>query len=594
MQIKISNKYRGKCEVCCEWVSPQTGYVCLEDGKFMKQATSGYTAVWCAKHVPDVPLGERKLTVQGKVITPCYEKDNIDLFRALPGARWNPKEICWDVSLASGDRYRLLEVADKLGLAVDPELRKIGLNEQASNAKDSGLFNYQVHAVDWMSRGNKRFLADDMGLGKTIESLMSIPENTPVLVVAPANVKYNWVDECKKWRPELKSVPLNGRGSFRFPKPGEVIIVNFDILPSWAEAVKVEGGKPWELTIRNPSTHPVPKGLIVIVDEAQKVKNYKTLRSKRVKGLCHVAERVWGLSGTPLENLQMDLWGTLESLNMNHVVFGTWKKFCKYMNACRTPYGMEFGTPEPIVPELLRRVVLRRVREEVLPDLPLRTYHAIRVDLTKSLVIDLDDRWDNWEDKEQLPPFEEFSTIRRQLAEAKIPILTEMVEDHEEQSIPLIVCSDHKSPVEAIGKRDGWGMITGNTPAKKRQEVVTDFQAGRLKGIACTIVAGGVGLNMHRAWKMIRVDRSWVPANNDQIECRICRIGQTSQKVEIVDLEGDHVLERHISKLLTYKQQIIAAAVDTVIEGKVPTTPRKTTAQIPADPRNVRYADMPF
>ena len=158
-----------------------------------------------------------------------------------------------------------------------------------------------------------------MGLGKTIQTLMALPKECAAMVIAPAAVKYNWKQEAEKWRPDLQATVINGSKSFRLPAIGEIVIVNYDILPEYVEPVKISPqSKSWEVKVEWPSEQMAnhSKKIILIIDEAQRVKNYKTKRSKRVKGLCMSVSKVWALTGTPLENRPQDLYGILESLQM--------------------------------------------------------------------------------------------------------------------------------------------------------------------------------------------------------------------------------------------------------------------------------------
>jgi SNF2 family DNA or RNA helicase len=279
------------------------------------------------------------------------------------------------------------------------------------------------------------------------------------------------------------------------------------------------------------------------------------------------------LSGTPLENRPEDLFGTLESLQMQKVVFGGWNKFVEYMNGWRNPWGgYEWGIPKPIVPELMRRVMLRRIRTEVLPDLPTKTYSNLKVELPKTLSNRLDVLWEQYENvisSKELPPFEEFSAIRAELAASRTEALIELVEEHEEDNIPLVVFSSHLAPLNELAKRDGWDKITGETSAANRQEVVRRFQNGELKGVAVSIRAGGVGLTLTHAWKAIFVDMDWVPSANQQAEDRICRIGQNSQKVEIVRMVSNHVLDQHVQDLIAWKMNLIDKSINDTIKVNV-------------------------
>jgi SNF2 family DNA or RNA helicase len=194
----------------------------------------------------------------------------------------------------------------------------------------------------------------------------------------------------------------------------------------------------------------------------------------------------------------------------------------------------------------------------------------MQVDVPAKLQRYMDQLWDEWEEllgadrmeDRELPPFEEFSKLRAQLAESRIPVLLEVAEEHEETDTPLVVFSSHLKPLNALAERDGWEKITGDTPPRKRQEIVRRFQAGELKGVAASIRAAGIGLTLTRAWKMLFVDMDWVPGMNSQAEDRICRIGQTSHKVEIVRMVSGHTLDQHILDLIAWKIGIINAAIN--------------------------------
>lgn len=553
-QVKyFSNRFAGTCKVCRNRVSENSGFCGKEE--------TGYVC-YCRDHVPtQIVSAVRKMTKDGFVTTP-YEPQNLPLLRSIPGGRWNPDRKGWTFSLAMGDRQRVLEIADKLGLEVDAELRQVEITEQAEAANTAGLYPFQVTGVNWLALRNKALLADSMGLGKTIQALVALPKLARTIVIAPAAVKYNWADEAKKWRKDLTPVVCNGKDSFQFPKDGEIILINFDILPARFEEMSAEDAA--ELA-----------KCVVIVDEAHKCKNWKTARSKRVAAMAKAAKAVWGLTGTPLVNRPGDLFGVLSSLNMAYEAFGGWKNYCKLFGAFQNTWGgMEWGTPDASVPERLRRVMLRRRKEEVLPDLPKKTVTTLTVNgMSKSLAAKLDafeDEWGGVIEAGELPPFEEFSAIRAMLAESRIDALLEAVEDHEEQEIPLVIASAHLAPINALASRDGWAVITGATKAEDRQNIVRDFQAGNLKGVGLTIQAGGVGLTLTHAWKMIFVDLDWVPANNLQCEDRINRIGQT-RPVEIVRMVSDHILDQHVLALLAQKIAMIDAAVEKENAGVVPT-----------------------
>ncbi|RJQ25039.1 DEAD/DEAH box helicase [Candidatus Parcubacteria bacterium] len=581
----------------------------------------------------------RKLTADGKVFTP-YDPNILPLLRSFPGARWNPGERCWDVSTSQSDRFRVLQIAEKLQLEIAPELKKIEVTEQAEFASHKGLYPFQIVGVQFLSCGKNRLLGDEMGLGKTVQALCGIPKNGKGLVICPNGLKYNWRNECIKWRSDLKPIVCNGKESFRFPNSGEVLIINYEALPDWLTAApKVllgpglskdyfhlseagpnlleQAGKVYLLsndyfckvcegsgcrTCKNKGENPKASnvqlskstiewlanssmdGVIGIYDEAHRVKNWKSLRSRRVKTLSKHVTKVFALTGTPLLTRPSDLYGVLDNCGMAYEVFGTWGKFMGLYNAYKDRWGgITWGEPSPEVPERLRRVMLRRTRAEVLPDLPKKTYNTLVIngmsDDTRKIMDKLEDEWGEYiYTSEELPPFEEFAALRASLAKERIPALEEYVEDCEEEGVPLVVASAHRAPIDFLAGRKGWGVITGSTPPEVRQQVMDSFQAGKLLGVGLTIQAGGVGLTLTRAWKMLFVDRDWTPALNAQCEDRICRIGQESDKIQIDIMTSDHVLDGHINNLILKKIALIEASVEKTYTPTIVGTPNAPTS----------------
>lgn len=402
----------------------------------------------------------------------------------------------------------------------------------------------------------------------TVQSLAALSEDGYGLVVAPAGLKYNWKEECLKWRKDLIPTILTGKDSFRWPHKQELIITNYEILPDWLKPpTKCKNYREiiqkWEKQLK--LNHPEGQNITLIVDEAHSCKNYKTQRSQKMKTLAGLVKNVWGLTGTPLMNRPIDLYGVLDSLKMSYLVFNGLDHFRQLFGAFQNNFnGWEYGNPSPLVPELLRRVMLRRKREEVLPDLPDKTYTVLQIDLDKKLNKEMDILWEEYEKTliaKKLPPFEKFSEIRERIAFQRIDSMLEFVENAEEEEVPLVVFSCHLAPLDRLLLREGWTTITGDTKPERRQEIVNDFQNGKLKGVGVSIRAGGVGINLSHAWKALFVDLDWNPSINEQAESRLLRIGQKSNKVNIVRMVSNHPLDIHISKLLTQKIEMIEKTI---------------------------------
>ncbi len=526
-------------------------------------------------------MARRELTADGYVYSP-YEEAALPLLRAMPGARWDRQGRRWRVSTNPEDRDRLLELADRLRLRVAPELRKP--TEMRDLAEDrvwelqqrTGRYPYdfQRQGILWLLEHTRALLADDMGLGKTMQALWALADDARALVICPSSLKHNWEAECALWRPDLTPVVLGGWGAFRLPRPGEVVITNFEALPPTENktargATPRRGRRPWEPEVYRYDTRDV----VVIVDEASFAKNPKSERGKATRALAGMARQCWLLTGTPLLNRPLCLWGTLRAGDMHELVFRGWGDFAHCFHAKRNRWdGYDFGPPRPEVSEKLRRLMIRRRKEDVLDQLPeVRVRDVLSGTLPRHLRGKMDMAWQGVLGFEQgakrmtrglLPRLEEFSEVRAMLAESRIGDMLSLVEQHEETETPLVVFSAHRAPIEALATRDGWGVIMGGQSPIATQDVVRRFQAGELKGVGLTIRAGGYGHTLTRASDVVFVDQSWVPSENRQALDRVRRIGQAASCILVTRLVSDHPLDRHVLKLLDDKQAVIDGAVE--------------------------------
>lgn len=604
--VAMRNKIAARCAACDThlaagagwsrrdfrrgWLSACDAPACLARAGFANEVTAA----------PAAADTRRELNAAGEVRVPYRAGDAGEaeraILRAMPGSRWDRDARCYRVSLAAQDRPRLLELADRLKLEVAAELRAgapgtsvaAALAPEAAaageRARAVGAYAYQVAGVEWLALRARALLADDMGCGKTMQALLWLPEAAEcrAVVVCPKSVARSWERECRRWRPDLRPV-VAAKGSWRLPEPGEVLVTHYEALPAPAALGSVEALAP----------------LAVVLDEAHRCKSYRpgytdrdgkevaakgAQRAVRAAHLARSASRALALTGTPLLNQPFELRAVLELVGAAYEAFGGFPRFVRLFQGSRDRFGgYTWGTPLPEVPELLRRVALRRTKAEVLGDLPPKVRTRRPVELTGALRKAADAAWGLWgsygvDDEtglpDALPPFTEFSRIRAQLAESRIPAMLDRVEDYEDAGKPLLVFSAHRAPVDALADREGWATITGDTPGDRRDEVVQEFQAGKLKGVALTITAGGVGLTLTRASDVLFVDRDWVPANNLQAEDRVHRIGQKGDAVQIEILESDHALDRHVQDLLDAKTRLIEAAV----EAQVKVTPATATA----------------
>ncbi len=287
---------------------------------------------------------------------------------------------------------------------------------------------------------------------------------------------------------------------------------------------------------------------------------------------------LWGLSGSPMLNRPEELFQVLSVMDLHNEAFGNWRNFLHVFNGSvgeNAGKKYEWGDPLPEAAVLLKRVMLRRERKDVLKDLPEKMYTDITMDLLdkkiqkqlNGIIKELEEAGLDIETMEladlmkQQVIFEQLSRIRADLARVKIPQMLEFVEQCEDNEEPLVVFSAHRDPIDYLNTREGWTTITGSTTIPQREEIIADFQKGKYKGLGITIQSGGVGITLTHAAHALFVDLMWTPALNAQGEDRLCRIGQT-RGVQIYRLVCNHPVELRVHELLTIKKEIIANSID--------------------------------
>lgn len=424
------------------------------------------------------------------------------------------------------------------------------------------LYPFQRAGAEWLARRQRALLADEMGLGKTIQVLAALPRDARVLVICPAAVQGSWAAEFARWRSDYRVTnPMPRR--WRWPEPSEVIITSYGRLPTPEQA----------------PSRSIPPDLRIVADEAHYLKSGRSKRTKAFRRLSdHVTGAVWALSGTPVLNPNsraQELWSVLRSCRLEVAAFGNWAGFVRAFAGHTNRWGAyEWGHPTSEAVAGFRKVALRRLRADVLPDLPpkMRRFTTVKAPAAVVRAADeiaefleragIDVASASKQDFESAVPFDALASYRAALARARIPAMLERVAEYEDNELPLLVFSAHREPIEELGRRKGWGTILGGVSAEDRTKRIESFQSGQLCGMALTYGAGGVGITLTRAAHVLCVDLPWTPAELAQAEDRACRIGQTAATVAVEILTTDHPVDQRAIELITEKQRYLDAAVN--------------------------------
>ena len=485
-------------------------------------------------------------------------------------------------------RARLAELAQmKAGWSLtgdadlaDTALRLDGLDRLTPLREPRGLQallrDYQRYGLGWLQflreAGFGGILADDMGLGKTIQTLAHILVekeagrlDRPALVVAPTSLMFNWRAEARRFAPGLKVLVLHGperRGEFQWIKDADLVLTTYPLLVRDLDAFKLER---WHL---------------LILDEAQAIKNARTRASRAVRQV--PARHRLCLTGTPLENNLSELWSQFDFL-----IPGLLGSDAAFRTHFRQPIE-KLGNDERRT-QLGRRIrpfFLRRTKAEVAPELPpkteivrsvplggaqLRLYESVREEMQERVrrafrvegpergrIIVLD----------ALLKLRQICCdprlLKRQangggVGSAKLRLLMDLVPEMVIEGRRILLFSQFVSMLEIIERElqqrgIAYLKLTGQT--RDRQKVVEAFQAGRAPVFLISLRAGGLGLNLTAADTVIHYDPWWNPAVEDQATDRAHRIGQ-DQKVFVYRLLTEGTIEDKIQQLQASKRELI-------------------------------------
>lgn len=438
------------------------------------------------------------------------------------------------------------------------------------------LRDYQTTGFQWLARlsswGVGACLADDMGLGKTVQALAAIllrAAQGPTLVVAPLSVTSNWLEEAARFAPTLH-VQVFGPGDRKqvldFLQPFDLLVVSYGLLPLEGELLATV---PWQT---------------VVLDEAQAIKNMQTKRSRAAMGLraeCRIIT-----TGTPVENHLGELWTLFNFLNPG--LLGSYKKFNeKFALPIERDQDKE---ARQRLRKLIRPFILRRLKSDVLQELPAKTEITLEVEMSpeeqllyeaqrQKAMATINAHQDEAAGPQHLRILAEIMKLRRlccnpnllladaKIASSKLRVFGDTLRELLENKHKALVFSqfvDHLGIIRDYLDKEkiSYQYLDGSTPIKQRRERITDFQNGSGDVFLISLKAGGAGLNLTAADYIIHMDPWWNPAVEDQASDRAHRIGQ-DRPVTVYRLVMKDSIEQQIVNLHKQKRDL----ADSLLEG---------------------------
>jgi SNF2 family DNA or RNA helicase len=466
----------------------------------------------------------------------------------------------WDV-MTKGKPMEELEVPDNIKATLRP---------------------YQERGFQWLwflySYGLNGILADDMGLGKTLQAIVALQQaknkhgQFPSLIVCPTTLVTNWQNELNRFAPELDVLQLTGSeryDAYQEIRKADVVVTSYAILRRDINALK---GYPFRFAI---------------LDESQQIKNKDSQTALAAKEL--QSQHRIALSGTPIENRLSELWSVFDFLMPDFL-----ERFEDFRRRFIQP--IEERANQDAARRLNKQVspfILRRLKRDVLKDLPPKMEQVLYCDLTdnqRQLYLDVLEKAreelmnEAIERGGKISHQHVFSALTRLrqvcnhpallgpdlsgglMESGKFEALQDLLQNAIENGHRVLLFSQFVQMLKLVErwlKTQGieYEMLTGATKSEERQGKVDRFNKDeRLKVFLVSLKAGGTGINLTGADTVIHYDPWWNPAAEDQATDRVHRIGQT-KKVFVYRLIARGTLEERIMQLKAQKKDLVDGVI---------------------------------
>jgi superfamily II DNA or RNA helicase len=439
------------------------------------------------------------------------------------------------------------------------------------------LYSYQRQGALFAAKAGRCLIADEMGLGKTIQAIAAIEilarhaDVRRTLVICPTSLKHQWAREIQTFS-DRSALVVEGSAAARsrlYAAKSFFHIVNYDVVPRDLEAIQA----------LRPDA--------IILDEAQRIKNWKTRSAKAVKRL--ESDHAFVLTGTPLENRLEELHSIVEFVDRYRL--GPMFRFLHtHQHVDETGRVVGYRKLDDIS-RTLEPILVRRAKASVLTELPERLEKRFFVPMTeqqmrhhednREIVARIVAKWRRYGYLSEIDQKRLTAALQNMRMSCNSTYLLDGETDFghkadelavlleeilEERDAKVVIFSQWLRMHELIGRRlerRHWEHVLfhGGVPGPKRKDLIARFREDAACRLFLSTDAGGVGLNLQHASVVANMDLPWNPAVLEQRVGRVHRLGQ-HRPVRVVHFIARGTIEESMLGLLSFKTSMFAGVLD--------------------------------
>jgi len=439
------------------------------------------------------------------------------------------------------------------------------------------LYPYQLKGSLFAANAGRCIIADDMGLGKTVQAIAAVEilaravGVSRVLVIAPTSVKHQWKQEIERFSGRTVEVieGLLAKRQEKYQTDTFYKITNYEVIHRDLQSIEA-----WAPDV-------------VILDEAQRIKNWKTRRAQSVKRI--QSDHAIVLTGTPLENRLEELHSIVEFVDRFRL--GPLFRFlAEHQHTDDNGKVIGYGNLSKIT-ETLEPILIRRRKKEVLHELPERIENHSFIEMTE-------EQWEHHEENRAIVArivakwrrlgflserdqrclmialqnmrmacnstflLDKTTNHERKISEA-VTLLEEILESGDTK---VVVFSQwigtHELLLDQLNSRgNGYVFFHGSLDSRQRNAAIQRFKEDPSCRVFLSTDSGGVGLNLQHASDVINMDQPWNPAILEQRIGRVHRLGQ-QRNVRINHFVSKGTIEHGMLKVLAFKKSVFAGVLD--------------------------------